>query len=239
MLKVIIVDDELPARENLRCLLENDPEISIIAECNNAMEAIREIHRLQPDVVFLDIQMPKINGIEMLSMLDPQTMPRIVFLTAYGEFAIKAFEEQAFDYLLKPVEQERLNKTLYRLHHQCLSGNINHLEEVNQDLKYIPCVGHNRIYLLNLEDVFYVSSKISGIYVFNQSNNEYFTELTLKTLEDKTPLIRCHRQYLVNLKKLKEIRFNDAGGVDVIFINDISVPVSRRYLKFLKEKLGL
>ncbi|OCG28331.1 two-component system response regulator YehT [Gilliamella sp. wkB108] len=239
MLNVIIVDDELPARENLRCLLESDPEITIVAECNNAMEAIREIHRLQPDVVFLDIQMPKINGIEMLSMLDPNTMPHIVFLTAYGEFAVKAFEAQAFDYLLKPVEIERLKKTLYRLHHRTFSNNINQLEGVNHDLKYIPCVGHNRIYLLNIDDVFYVSSKISGIYVFNQANNEYFTELTLKTLEDKTPLIRCHRQYLVNLKKLKEIQFNEAGGVDIILINDISVPVSRRYLKLLKELLGL
>lgn len=239
MLDVIIVDDELPARENLRCLLDNDPEINIVAECNNAMEAIREIHRLQPDVVFLDIQMPKINGIEMLSMIDPKAMPHIVFLTAYGEFAVKAFEAQAFDYLLKPIEAERLNKTLYRLHHHCLSTNINQLEDINRDLKYIPCVGHNRIYLLNIDDVFYVSSKISGIYVFNQNNNEYFTELTLKTLEDKTPLIRCHRQYLVNLKKLKEIQFNDTGGVDIILINDISVPVSRRYLKLLKELLGL
>ncbi|OCG09095.1 two-component system response regulator YehT [Gilliamella sp. wkB178] len=239
MLNVIIVDDELPARENLRCLLENDPEINIVAECNNAMEAIREIHRLQPDVVFLDIQMPKINGIEMLSMLDPDNMPQIVFLTAYGEFAVKAFEAQAVDYLLKPVEMERLNKTLYRLHHRAPSGNINQLEGVSSDLKYIPCVGHNRIYLLNIDDVFYVSSKVSGIYVFNQANNEYFTELTLKTLEDKTPLIRCHRQYLVNLKKLKEIQFNDAGGVDIILVNDVSVPVSRRYLKLLKELLGL
>ncbi|MWN89576.1 two-component system response regulator BtsR [Gilliamella sp. Pra-s65] len=239
MLNVIIVDDELLARENLRCLLETDPEISIVAECNNAIEAIRAIHRLQPDVVFLDIQMPKIDGMEMLSMLDPETMPRIVFLTAYGEFAVKAFEEQAFDYLLKPVEQERLNKTLYRLHNHCSSGNINQLNGINQNLKYVPCVGHNRIYLLNFDDVFYVSSKISGIYVFNQENNEYLTELTLKTLENKTDLIRCHRQYLINLKKLKEIRFNQTGGVDVILINDVSVPVSRRYLKSLKELLGL
>lgn len=238
MLNVIIVDDELPARENLRCLLQNDPEITIVAECQNAMEAIREIHRLQPDVVFLDIQMPKINGIEMLSMLDPDTMPHIVFLTAYSEFAVKAFEEQAFDYLLKPVEQGRLNKTLTRLHQQCPS-NIEQLASIEQEFNYIPCVGHNRIYLLNMDDVFYIASKVSGIYVFNHENNAYFTELTLKTLEDKTPLIRCHRQYLINPKKLKEIRFNDAGGVDIILINDISVPVSRRYLKPFKETIGL
>lgn len=239
MLNVIIVDDELPARENLRCLLEKDPDVAIIAECHNAMEAISKIHRLQPDVVFLDIHMPKINGFEMLSMLDPQTMPSIVFLTAYSEFAVKAFEEQAFDYLLKPVEQDRLNKTLYRLHQHQLPNNVKHLDMVNQNLDYIPCVGHNRIYLLNLDDVFYIASKISGIYVFNQNNDEYFTELTLKTLEDKTPLIRCHRQYLVNLKKLKEIRFNESTGVSIILNNDISVPVSRRYLKSLKEMLGL
>ncbi|WP_279083965.1 two-component system response regulator BtsR [Gilliamella apis] len=239
MLNVIIVDDELLARENLRCLLENDSQINIVAECNNAMDAIREIHRLAPDVVFLDIQMPKINGLEMLSMLDPQTMPHIVFLTAYSEFAVKAFEEQAFDYLLKPIEQDRLNKTLSRLHKKCPVAYINQLSGIDQQLKYIPCIGHNRIYLLSNDDVFYISSKVSGIYVFNQNNNEYFTELTLKTLEDKTSLIRCHRQYLVNLKKLKEIRFNEAGSVDIILNNDVAVPVSRRYLKSLKEILGL
>lgn len=238
MLQVIIVDDEPLARENLRLQLNQYQTIQIVAECSNAFEAIKAIHQFNPDVVFLDIQMPKINGLEMLSMLDADTMPQIVFLTAYEEFAIKAFEAQAFDYLLKPIDPNRLNKTIQRL--SC-SPNQQDLQALNlaQNLKYIPCIGHSKIYLLNLEDVYYISSRASGVYVYNKDNHEYFTELTLRTLEEKTPLIHCHRQYLVNLKQLKEIHFTQTGQTEILLTNDVVVPVSRRYLKPLKEQLGL
>lgn len=92
MLNALIVDDEPSARDNLRHLLEAEAEIAIIGECANAIEAISQIHRLQPDVVFLDIQMPRISGLEMVGMLDPNRMPHIVFLTAYDEYAVQAFE---------------------------------------------------------------------------------------------------------------------------------------------------
>ncbi|GAA5110418.1 two-component system response regulator BtsR [Orbus sasakiae] len=238
MLNVMIVDDEPFARENLRCLLNQNQHIHIVAECSNAFEAIKTIHSVNPDVVFLDIQMPKISGLEMLSMLDPEHMPHIVFLTAYEQYAIKAFEEQAFDYLLKPIESGRLNKTIQRLLNSPSKQDVTRLDSSHQ-LKYIPSTGHNKIYLLNPDDIYYVNSRASGVYVFNKDNCEYFTELTLKTLEDKTSLIYCHRQYLVNIKQLKEIRFDQAGHTDIILTNGASVPVSRRYLKPLKEQLGL
>lgn len=238
MLNIVIVDDEPLARENLRCLLQQHEDINIVAECSNAFDAIKAIHSLNPDVVFLDIQMPKISGLEMLSMLDQQNMPYIVFLTAYEEYAIKAFEAEAFDYLLKPIETNRLNKTLHRLVHNYRQQNVQKLVTSHQ-LKYIPCIGHSKIYLLNPDDVYYVSSRASGVYVLNHENNEYFTELTLRTLEEKTPLIYCHRQYLINIKQLKEIRFSSEGNTEVILANGVSIPVSRRYLKQLKEQLGL
>lgn len=238
MLNVIIVDDEPLARENLRCQLNQYEKINIIAECSNAFEAIKAIHQLSPDVVFLDIQMPKIDGLEMLSMLDTEKMPYIVFLTAYEEFAIKAFEAQAFDYLLKPIEPARLNKSIQRLLSNPRKTNVSQLE-ISQTLKYIPCIGHSKIYLLNIDEIYYISSRASGVYVFNHDNTEYFTELTLRTLEEKTPFVYCHRQYLINLKQLKEIRFDQAGHTEIILKNNTAVPVSRRYLKPLKELLGL
>lgn len=239
MLNVIIVDDEPMARENLRYLLAQDSQVAIVKECANAIEAISAIHKHHPDVVFLDIQMPKISGIEMVSMIDPQYLPYIVFITAYDEYAIKAFEEQAFDYLLKPIDHIRLNKTLARLHNNRPPQDVSKLEHESEPLKYIPCAGHSRIYLLNIEDVFYVSSRVSGIYVFSQDNTEYYTELTLRTLEERTALIRCHRQYLINMAQLKELRFNPSGQTEIILKNNVAVPVSRRYLKPLKERLGL
>lgn len=239
MLTAIIVDDEPLARENLKCLLVNYADkITIQTECSNAFEAIKAIHHYHPDIVFLDIQMPKINGLEMLSMLDPDHMPYIVFLTAYDEYAIKAFEAQAFDYLLKPIELARFDKTIHRLIHSPIKQDITQLE-TSQQLKFIPCLGHNKIYLIKPEDVYYINSRASGIAIFTKENNEYFTELTLKTLESKTPLIHCHRQYLINLKQLKEIRFDNNGQAEIILNNNEAVPVSRRYLKSLKEMLGL
>jgi two-component system LytT family response regulator len=104
VLKVLIVDDEPLARENLRVLLESASDIEIVGECANAVEAIGAVHKLRPDVLFLDIQMPRISGLEMVGMLDPEHRPYIVFLTAFDEYAVKAFEEHAFDYLLKPIE---------------------------------------------------------------------------------------------------------------------------------------
>ncbi len=113
MLRVLIVDDEPLARENLRVLLQEQPDIEIVGECANAIEAIGAVHKLRPDVLFLDIQMPRISGLEMVGMLDPAHRPYIVFLTAFDEYAVKAFEEHAFDYLLKPIEEKRLEKNAH------------------------------------------------------------------------------------------------------------------------------
>ncbi|CAB5522123.1 Probable transcriptional regulatory protein YehT [Citrobacter werkmanii] len=239
MIKVLIVDDEPLARENLRILLQEQSDIEIIGECSNAVEAIGAVHKLHPDVLFLDIQMPRISGLEMVGMLDPEHRPYIVFLTAFDEYAVKAFEEQAFDYLLKPIEEARLEKTLSRLRQERTKQDVSLLPEHQQPLKFIPCSGHSRIYLLQMDDVAFISSRMSGVYVTSSDGKEGFTELTLRTLESRTPLLRCHRQYLVNLAQLQEIRLEDNGQAELILRNGLTVPVSRRYLKSLKEAIGL
>ncbi|WP_318364021.1 two-component system response regulator BtsR [Enterobacter sp.] len=239
MLKVLIVDDEPLARENLRILLEDESDIEIVGECANAVEAIGAVHKLRPDVLFLDIQMPRISGLEMVGMLDPEHRPYVVFLTAFDEYAVKAFEEHAFDYLLKPIASPRLAKTLTRLRHERGVQDVSVLPENQAPLKFIPCTGHSRIYLLQMDDVAYVSSRLSGVYVTSHEGKEGFTELTLRTLESRTPLMRCHRQYLVNMAHLKEIRFEDNGQAELLLREGHTVPVSRRYLKNLKEALGL
>lgn len=239
MLKVLIVDDEPLARENLRILLEDESDLEIVGECANAVEAIGAVHKLRPDVLFLDIQMPRISGLEMVGMLDPEHRPYIVFLTAFDEYAVKAFEEHAFDYLLKPIASARLAKTLARLRQERAVQDVSVLPENQEPLKFIPCTGHSRIYLLQMDDVAYVSSRLSGVYVTSHEGKEGFTELTLRTLESRTPLMRCHRQYLVNMAHLKEIRFEDNGQAELLLREGHTVPVSRRYLKNLKEALGL
>jgi len=215
MLKVLIVDDEPLARENLRVLLEDESDIEIVGECANAIEALGAVHKLRPDVLFLDIQMPRISGLEMVGMLDPDQRPYVVFLTAFDEYAVKAFEEHAFDYLLKPIEAPRLAKTLQRLRQERGVQDISLLPENQQALKFIPCTGHSRIWLLQMDDVAFVSSRMSGVYVTSHEGKEGFTELTLRTLEQRTPLMRCHRQYLVNMAHLQEIRFEDNGQAEL------------------------
>lgn len=238
MLKVLIVDDEPLARENLRILLQDENDITVVGECGNAVEAIGAVHRLEPDVLFVDIQMPRINGLEMVSMLDDQHRPYIVFLTAFDEYAVQAFEEHAFDYLLKPLSAERLAKTLSRLRLEHTPQDVTVLPEA-QPLQFIPCSGHSRIYLLQMEEVAFVSSRLSGIYVTSNEGKEGLTELTLRTLESRTSLLRCHRQYLVNMTQLQEIRLEDNGQAELLLRSGQTVPVSRRYLKPLKKSLGL
>lgn len=187
MIKVLIVDDEPLARENLRILLQEQSDIEIVGECSNAVEAIGAVHKLRPDVLFLDIQMPRISGLEMVGMLDPEHRPYIVFLTAFDEYAVKAFEEHAFDYLLKPIEEARLEKTLSRLRQERTKQDVSLLPENQHTLKFIPCSGHSRIYLLQMDDVAFISSRMSGVYVTSSDGKEGFTELTLRTLESRTP----------------------------------------------------
>jgi two-component system LytT family response regulator len=239
MLRVLIVDDEPLAREMLRSLLQEERDIEVVGECGNAIEGISAVHKLRPDVLFLDIQMPRISGLEMVGMLDPGNRPYVVFLTAFDEYAVQAFEEHAFDYLLKPIETQRLTKTLNRLRQDRGVQDVSLLAENQQPLKFIPCTGHSRIWLLQMEEVAFVSSRMSGVYVTSHEGKEGFTELTLRTLESRTPLVRCHRQYLVNMAFLKEIRLEENGQAELLLRDGLTVPVSRRYLKNLKEALGL
>ncbi|MEI8441278.1 response regulator, partial [Escherichia coli] len=137
-----MVDDEPLARENLRVFLQEQSDIEIVGEWSNAVEGIGAVHKLRPDVLFLDIQMPRISGLEMVGMLDPEHRPYFVFLTAFDEYAIKAFEEHAFDYLLKPIHEARLEKTLARLRQERSKQHVSLLPEHQQGVKFIRCTRH-------------------------------------------------------------------------------------------------
>lgn len=237
MLSALVIDDELFAREELTELLEETGHIHVIEQASNAIEGLKKINQLKPDVVFLDIQMPQITGIELLAMLDPETMPKVVFVTAYDEFAVQAFEDNAFDYLLKPVDTQRLEKTVNRL----LKSQQISKEQVAAitppSLDQVPCIGLNRIVIIPTKDVEFAYSDISGVHV--QTHEQKATsQLTLKILEEKTNLVRCHRQFLVNISAIKEIKLLENGLAEIITVSDHPLPVSRRYLKTLKEMLG-
>ncbi|EOD54687.1 two-component system response regulator BtsR [Aeromonas molluscorum] len=233
MIRVLIVDDEPYARDELALLLGQDADIDLLGQAANAIEALGLINRLKPDVVFLDIQMPKLSGMELVAMLDP--LPRIVFVTAYDSYAIQAFEEQAFDYLLKPVEPVRLHKTLARLKQDMTPQPMAALAPA---IHHIPGYLHNRVRLLPMAQVEYAFSDLGGVHVACQGEL-FHTQLTLKSLEEKSPLLRCHRQYLIHPAAIFEIALLDNQLAEIVTPSGARVPVSRRYLKALKDQFGL
>ena len=241
MLKALVIDDELYAREELIELLKEAGEIAVIGSCQNAIEGLKKINKLKPDVVFLDIHMPQISGLDMISMLDPEHMPQVVFVTAYDEYALQAFEDNAIDYLLKPVAPERLAKTLNRL--KLSQSTRNYAPLTKPQLELIPCAGYHRILLIKPQDIELAYSDQCGIHVISSvaygSDTTLTCSLSLKVLEEKTTLIRCHRQYLINPIAIKEIKLLDNSLAEIITSNGATAPVSRRYLKALKDRFGL
>ena len=232
MMRTLIVDDEQHAREELQALLNETDAFEIIGSCSNAIEALRMINREKPEVLFLDIDMPVLGGFELLSMLEEENLPQVVFVTAYDEYALKAFEEQALDYLLKPVDPARLKKTVEKLKQS--TGASLPAQYRTAELKRIPCVGANRIKLVDPAGVEFVRSDLSGVHLVT-AEGEFFTELTLKTLEERTPLVRCHKQYLVNPAMIDEILLLEGGLAEIHTASGRRLPVSRRYMKQLKE----
>jgi len=230
-----VVDDELHAREELAALL-GEGGVLVVGKCANAIEALPAIREQRPDVLFLDVNMPAVSGFELLAMIDPAILPRVVFVTAHDEHAVRAFEENAVDYLVKPVARDRLRKTLEKLARAPAERTASSFAAAA--VKRIPCLGLRSIKLVDVADVEFVKSGEAGVYVVCPGG-EYFTELTLKVLEERAGLLRCHKQYLVNIDRVDEISVEDNLIGTIRTKGGSDVPVSRRYLARLKERLGL
>jgi two-component system LytT family response regulator len=237
VIRALIVDDEPHAREELESLLGETGAFEIVGRCADAVEAVRAIRDARPDVVFLDIQMPAISGFELLAMIDDEELPEIVFVTAHDEHALRAFEERAVDYLLKPVARERLAKTVERLRRP-RSGPAAAASLPRSPIRRIPCLAGRAIKLVDLGDVELVRSSEAGVYVVT-AKGELFTELTLRVLEERAGLVRCHKQFLVNIDQVDEIRPLEDGAASIRTRSGKEAPVSRRFLSKLRERLEI
>ena len=236
MIRALIVDDEPHAREELESLLGETGAFEIVGRCANAVEAVHAIRGERPEVVFLDIQMPAISGFELLSMIDDDELPEIVFVTAHDEHALRAFEERAIDYLLKPVARDRLAKTVERLRRPRGAGS-SAAALPRSPIRRVPCLVGKAIKLVDLAEVELVRSSEAGVYVVT-AKGELFTELTLRVLEERAGLVRCHKQYLVNIDQVDEIRPDEAGAT-IRTRSGLDAPVSRRFLARLRERLEI
>lgn len=236
MIRTLIIDDEQLACDELVVQLEATGKFDLIGSCANAVEALKLIRRERPELIFLDIEMPVLNGFEMLGMIDTGQMPHVVFVTAYDQYALRAFEERTLDYLLKPIDPERLQKTIAKILVNITRGIVPSYPAAS--LKRIPCQISNRVKLIPPDEIHYVVSDLSGIHVMT-AEGSFYTELTLRVMEQRSLLVRCQKQYLVNLNKIDEIIMLDNGQAEIELYRGRKIPVSRRYLRHLKEKLGL
>ncbi len=234
MMRTLIVDDELHVREELETLLSETGEYLVLGTCSNAVQALRAVKSMRPEVMFLDIHMPKVDGFQFLGMLDPELTPLVVFVTAYDAFALKAFEENALDYLLKPVQVDRLARTTEKLKRFLREGSRPAYD--SPSLERIPCISGHGIKLIDVAEVDYVRSSECGVHLVTDKG-EFLTELTLTVLETRAPLLaRCHKQLLVNLGRVDEIIPQEASSL-IRTRSGRLVPVSRRFLSQIKERL--
>lgn len=249
-IRTIIVDDVELARERIRMLLD-DTEIEIIAECENGRQAIEAIKTLEPDLVFLDIQMPKINGFEVVEVIGVEKMPTVIFVTAYDEFALRAFEVNALDYLLKPFDKERLKKALARAKREIekprASMEIEEilrrlLQEVKTEpryLKRIPVKSSRGTTLVLTEEIDWIAS--AGHYLEIHSGREtHLIREKLSNLEmrlDPQDFMRVHRSTIVNLDRIKSLHPLFNGDHLIILKNGTELNLSRTYHEKLMQRL--
>jgi two-component system LytT family response regulator len=235
VIRAVVVDDEVHAREELAFMLAETGLVEVVATAADAVAGLQALRRERPAALFLDVQMPALSGFDLLGLLDPGEAPAVVFVTAHDEFAVRAFEAAAVDYLLKPVERTRLLRSVERLRR----GAAPPPASLAAPLRRVPCLAGRAIKLVDLADVQLVRSSEAGVYVVTAKGEHFFTELTLRVLEERAGLVRCHKQHLVNAAAVDQLEPGDDEGATLRTRSGVAVPVSRRYLPALKAALGL
>ena len=237
VLKALVVDDEAPARSELRFLLGEAGGVEVVGEAGNASEALQLIRAIPYDVVFLDIDMPGLSGMQFAEALaELDRPPAVVFVTAHSEHAVKAFEVEATDYLVKPVEVSRLRRAIERLVPSEPVSGVAHVERV-------PVEKAGKKLLLSVEEIFHVMAKDDYSYLYTDGER-YLSTLSLAELERRLEprgFFRVHRRFVVNLAQVKEV-VPMYGGTLLLTLKDrasTQVPVSRRRVPSLKKALGL
>ena len=245
-LRTLIIDDEAPARERLRRLLSGNYRVELIGEAVDGISAVEMIEETNPDLVLLDIQMPGLNGFEMIRAL--KKPPLIIFVTAYDEFAIQAFEVNALDYLLKPFTKTRLDQAIERAYQELsgiaeFSSRINSLlrtvEEQQVYLDRIAVRTKGRILVIDANHIDWIEAKKGHIYIHTK-DGAYLTNYTLDELGNRLSpetFFRVHRSAIVNLTKAREIIPWFAGSYRVKLNSGIEIDVSRERVKKLREIL--
>jgi len=245
-IRTIIIDDEQLARSITKGYLSKHSEIEIIAECSNGFDAIKKINEEKPDLIFLDIQMPKINGFEMLELLEDP--PAIIFTTAYDQFAIKAFEVSAVDYLLKPFSEERFNKALKKSYtyiqdkFQQDSAIKNIIKQNDERIEFLDRVVIKegaKISILPVGSIKWIEAQDDYVMI-NSEQGRFLKKKTMKYFENhlnENMFIRIHRSYIINADYIQHLEQKGKESYQLILKNGKELPVSKTGLTKLKNTL--
>jgi two-component system LytT family response regulator len=233
-IRVLIVDDERLARSNLAVLLRRNPEIEIIAECGSGHEAIAVIRMQKPELLFLDVQMPECDGFDVLEALGQSMPPAVVFVTAYDEYAIRAFEAGALDYLLKPFDDARFARTLVRAKERLAQYNT-----APRGTGRVAIKDRGQILFLNIAQIDWIEA--ADYYAcLHVGQKSYLLRRSMVELEqelDANIFCRVHRSAIVNLERVESLELNQDGESEVALKNGARLPLSRRHRKQVQARL--
>lgn len=233
-LRAILVDDEELARAYLRELLTPHPEIEIAAECRNGFEAVKAINELEPDLVFLDVQMPKLDGFEVLELIDAK--PAVIFVTAYDQYAMRAFDAQAADYLLKPFTAERFERALER----AKSGGAKPVPRPPRNVTRLVVRDGAKVHVIPLEKLDYAEAQDDYVALHSEGKS-YLKQQPIAALEatlDPNRFVRIHRSAIVNLERIARIEPFAKESRVAILTTGARLPVSRTGYARLMEAMG-
>jgi two-component system LytT family response regulator len=252
LIRVLIVDDEPLAREMLREMLEADQDVEIVGERSNGSEAVEAIRVHLPDLLFLDVQMPEVGGFEVLEALGTGPMPHVIFVTAYDQYAVRAFEVHALDYLLKPFDRERFDISWQRAKAQIVRDKdggrdqriLALLEELkagsSRYLERLVIKSGGRIYFLETNEIDWIEAEGNYVSVHSGKKSHLLRE-TISSLEsqlDPRKFLRIHRSSIVRIDRIKELQPWFHGEYHVILQNGTQLMLSRNYREKLQEALG-
>ena len=235
-LRALVVDDEPLARTNVTVLLNPDPQIEIVGECGSGMEALAEIRGKRPDLVFLDVQMPECDGFDVMERLGGEMPPAVIFVTAYDQYALRAFEAGALDYLLKPFDNSRFERALCRAKERISQGRISPRRPERLAVK-----SAGQVLFLKLAEIDWIEAAdyYACLHVGARSHLLRRSMAELEQDLDPKAFCRIHRSAIVNLERVRGLELGADGEHEVTLENGARLRMSRRYRKQLQSRLGL
>jgi two-component system LytT family response regulator len=257
MIKTIIVEDEKLARDLIKDYLQNHEDFEIVGEYEDGFSGLKAINEMKPDLIFLDIQMPKLTGFEMLEVLEHHPAiiemlevlehhPAIIFTTAYDQYALKAFEHNTLDYLLKPYSKDRFDEAIEKARERVQSGDtqsinrlVEHREQLEDEIHRVVVKSRSKIHVIPVDEIIYLEAQDDYVMIYTLQS-KHLKQKTMKFFEAHLPVedfVRIHRSYIVKLSEISQMQLYEKESYIVILKNGVKLPVSKSGLPRLKQKL--